>query len=285
MNQPSPPELSSHTDAHSPEHNDNPCACTDDVETRAQHEVEEAREGIAHAREDMQHALHDLEKAEHDLEEAEAELKKAHDHRAVHFTVDGEPFTTDHAKTTPNKIIKDYGEKDPATHFLVKINKGHKESYEGRGNERIEICDGDRFQIVSTGPTPVSDDVHAGAEKFAAGLRALGYNPTALPGKPDHLVFDYVVEDGKCAGMKVRHGIVVPADFDLTPPSGPHVSPSIHPIGGPSGQHPDGNIGESDFQDAGGQWQYWSRPFNDWAESKRDVAAYMRHVWRLWATQ
>jgi hypothetical protein len=32
-------------------------------------------------------------------------------------------------------------------------------------------------------------------------------------------------------------------------------------------------------------WQYWSRPFTDWANSKKTVATYMSHIWRLWDSQ
>ena len=118
-------------------------------------------------------------------------------------------------------------------------------------------------------------------DTFMAGLIALGYEPIVLPGKPDQMVFDYVVETGREAGRKVRLGLVIPGDFPATPPSGPHVSPHIHAIGQP-GAHPNGAIHTSDF---GTEWQYWSRPYPDWATSKRTVAAYMSHIWRLWDSQ
>jgi hypothetical protein len=77
-------------------------------------------------------------------------------HHEIHFFVDGEPHETDKRDLTPNEIIKDFGEKDPATHYLVRIEGHHRISYEGKGNEPIKLHDGERFQIVSTGPTPVS---------------------------------------------------------------------------------------------------------------------------------
>lgn len=118
-------------------------------------------------------------------------------------------------------------------------------------------------------------------ESFLVGLLALGYEPVVLADKPDHVTFEYEVETGRHAGRKVRLGFVVPGDFPATPPSGPHVSPHIHATGQPGG-HPTGAIAASDF---GGDWQYWSRPFPEWARSKRTVAAYMSHVWRLWDSQ
>jgi hypothetical protein len=118
-------------------------------------------------------------------------------------------------------------------------------------------------------------------EAFVAGLIALGYEPVVFPDKLDRVTFDYLVESGRHAGRKVRLGLVVPGDFPATCPSGPHVSPQIHAIG-QQGGHPAGAVHASDF---GGDWQYWSRPFPDWASSKRTVAAYMSHVWRLWDSQ
>lgn len=127
-----------------------------------------------------------------------------------------------------------------------------------------------------------------GADTFMQGLRDLGYQPFALPDKPDHIVFDYVVETGRFAGRKVRHGLVVPADFPLSTPSGPHVTPDIHPIK-TEGAHPMGAVHRDQampFQQAlGGEWQYWSRPASNWPTSKKSVATYMAHIWCLWDSQ
>ncbi len=206
----------------------------------------------------------------------------------IHFTVDGEPYESTQRELTPNEIIKRFAQKDPATHYLVQIEGHHQESYKDKGDVPIKMHDGMKFQVISTGPTPVSDPNATGAQAFASGLVGLGYSPEALPGKPDHLVIGYEVESGKLAGTKVRHGFIVPGDFPLTAPSGPYVSPHIHPIN-TGGQHPTGAVHQSQaapFQDAlGGEWQYWSRPFTDWAGSKKTVAAYMSHIWRLWDSQ
>jgi hypothetical protein len=130
--------------------------------------------------------------------------------------------------------------------------------------------------------------MRTGVEVFLEGLRELGYKPEALPGKPDHVVIDYEIESGKFAGVKLKLGFVVPADFAITPPSGIHVSAAIHPCQG-GGQHPTGGVHREHalpFQQAlGGEWQYWSRPPADWASSKKTVAACMSHVWRLWDSQ
>lgn len=77
-------------------------------------------------------------------------------HHEIHFFVDGEPFETDRQEWTPNEIIKTFGQKDPATNYLVRLEGHHRHSYQGKGNEPIKIHNGEKFQIVSTGPTPVS---------------------------------------------------------------------------------------------------------------------------------
>lgn len=76
--------------------------------------------------------------------------------REIHFQVDGEPCVTDRHELTPNEIIAEFGRQDPTTHYLVRI-EGHQHlSYKGKGDDPISIRDGERFQIMSTGPTPVS---------------------------------------------------------------------------------------------------------------------------------
>jgi hypothetical protein len=81
------------------------------------------------------------------------------DQRQTHFKVDGEPYTTLAKELTPNEIIKDFAGKDPASHYLVQIQGHEKISFEGRGEVPIKLHDGMRFQVISTGPTPVSDKV------------------------------------------------------------------------------------------------------------------------------
>lgn len=258
-----------------------------DVEQEALHEVAEAKGNAAKAEDELKHALHDVEQAEHKLEKAEADLEEARRHEAIHFWVDGEEYKTKQREWTPNAIVKEFGGRDPATNYLVRIEGHHRESFEGKGDIPIKLHDCERFQVISTGPTPVSDgNVRTGVEIFVAGLQALGYEPTALPHKLNHILIDYTVESGTHKGRQVHLGLIVPPDFPMTPPGGPHVSPSIHVFQN-GGNHPTGGILQSaDFQaGAGGQWQYWSRPFKDWGKSKKTVATYMSHVWRLWDTQ
>jgi len=221
-----------------------------------------------------------------DVREAMEEIQEAEHHKhEIHFTVDAEPHNTDKRELTPNQIIRKYGGKDPATHYLVQIKGKDKISYEGRGDEEIKMHDGMHFQVVSKGPTPVSDE--KGTAAFISGLAALGYSPQVLNNMPDHIFFNYPVEVGRFNGQTVRLGFVVPPDFPTIPPGGPHVSPHIQPIHIQGDlPHPHGGVHQSnDFRQVGGDWQYWSRPCPDWAERKKTVASYMAHIWRLWETQ
>ena len=248
---------------------------------RAEAELEAAQRDERTAQADEQAALKDIDAAVQELREAEH-------HHEIHFSVDGEDFETCRRDWTANEIIKDFGKRDPATNYLVAIHGTHKVSYQGKGDEEIKIHECEAFQIVSTGPTPVSDTT--GPARFTAGLRALGYQPQTVPNKPDHVFFNYPVEVGCYAGQTVRLGFVVPPDFPNITPSGPHVSPrvrAVHP--GNDVPHPAGGVHvdrSAPFeQGAGGDWQYWSRPCSDWGKSKKTVTAYMGFIWRLWETQ
>ncbi len=253
-------------------------------------DIEQAEAHLRKAETDLKAAEAAEEAAEHEIKEALQELKEAEDHHhEIHFTVDGEPCETKRHEMTPDEIIREYGGKDPATNYLVQIKKGGENvSYQGKGGEVIKLHNGMQFQIISTGPTPVSDGpINTGVEVFTQGLVALGYSPVPLSGKLDHVVIGYEVPTGRFAGEKVRLGFIVPADFPLTAPSGPHISPHIHPINNQNIGHPLGGVQHSQiFADsAGGEWQYWSRPFPNWGESKKTVGIYMSHIWRLWYLQ
>ena len=229
------------------------------------------------------------QKAEHEIEEAVREIEDATHHpHVIHFTLDGEEQETRDRQLTPNQIISEFGKQDPTTNYLVEIKGTHKVSFQGKGDDEIKLHDGMNFQIISTGPKPVSDGI--GASAFVDGLRALGFEPKCLANLSDHVFFDYPVEIGQFAGRVVRIGFVVPPDFPNIPPGGPHISPHIRPLH-PTNDvpHPVGGVHGSSStqfeQNAGGNWQYWSRPFVNWAQSKRTVSAYMSHIWRLWETQ
>ncbi|MGH8493097.1 MAG: hypothetical protein ACRERR_08345 [Moraxellaceae bacterium] len=207
----------------------------------------------------------------------------------IPFHVDGELEKTTQAIWTPNEIIRKFGQKDPATNYLVQIQGPEKgTSYKDKGDIPITIRPGYHFQIVSLGATTVSDGRPlVGVAAFIYGLKEMGYDPQVPPSQPDHVYFDYEVPVGKFAGIKVKLGFSIPPSFPVSGvPSGPHVSPHVLPLNPQSGPHPSHGVHASPFSSlVGGDWQYWSRPFPDWAARKKTVAAYLSHIHRLWETQ
>lgn len=207
----------------------------------------------------------------------------------IDFTVDGEPYETTDKEMTPDAILKLVG-RDPTSSYLVQIQGDHQVSYQGKGSEPIKLHKNIKFQVISTGPTPVSDPVNnmTGVARFAAELTALGYKVEALLSKPDHIYFEYIVPCGKHKGRTLLIGLIVPNDFPATAPGGPHISEAIHPIN-TDGEHPTGRVHKSQaepYQTAlSGDWQYWSRPFLEWGKTKKTVAGYLSHIWRLWESQ
>lgn len=80
-------------------------------------------------------------------------------HDVIHFQVDREPYTTHAKELTPNDILRDFAGKDVATHYLVQIEPHRKVSFEGKGDIPITMSNGMKFQVIFTGPTPVSDEL------------------------------------------------------------------------------------------------------------------------------
>jgi hypothetical protein len=114
--------------------------------------------------------------------------------------------------------------------------------------------------------------------EFLDQLRALGFDITLMG--PDRVTFPYLVDVGPRVGELIQLGFIVPGDYNLSSPSGPHVSPRLYPNQS-GGIHPTGGIQDSPF---GQEWQYWSRPLKEWADSARDARAYMAHIRHLFAT-
>lgn len=123
-------------------------------------------------------------------------------------------------------------------------------------------------------------------EDFEAQLRKLGFEPELRPN--NFVVFDYEVEVGKHIGETIKVGLQVPADWPMSPPSGPFVSPRLLPIsGGTTGRgRPWDAVHTCDgrgLDDPGSVWEYWSRPFTAWPNTDRSVKAYLRHLRTLFA--
>lgn len=163
--------------------------------------------------------------------------------------IDGETYDAPSKTMTANEILSlaGLGTND---HYLVEIEGKHQESFKGQGGTEIHLHERSKFISVFVGPTPVADgqaDSHTrltGAALFAAQLRAAGYDVTELP--DHHVKFPYSVNVGRYAGLELELGFVVPPDFPLTAPHGPHVNRLLHSNRG-GGNHPTGGIHSSKF--------------------------------------
>src|SRR2546422_880083 len=114
---------------------------------------------------------------------------------------------------------------------------------------------------------------------FIDELKRLGFN--VLEHGPDRVAFPYMVESGRFAGQTIQLGFIVPGDWNLSPPSGPHISPRLLPLQS-GGAHPSGGVHDSPF---GAEWQYWSRPIQHWAQTGRTVKDVIAHIRHLFDTQ
>ena len=119
--------------------------------------IEQAEAHLKKAEADLEAAVAAEKAADNEVEEALQELREAEHQHVIQFTVDGEPCETERREVTPDEIIREFGAKDPATNYLVQIKGNHKVSYQGKGSEPIKLHNNMKFQIISTGPTPVSE--------------------------------------------------------------------------------------------------------------------------------
>ena len=206
------------------------------------------------------------------------------------IVIDGEQFEAPEKTMTANEILS-LGGLSTDEHYLIEIKGKHQDPFEGKGDQEIHLHEGSKFISIFTGPTPVADSQPAdadakltGASLFAAQLRAAGYDVIELP--DHHVKFPYTVDVGKQAGLELEMGFVVPVDFPMTAPHGPHINKLLHPNKG-GGEHPSGGIhpGPNHSQHFGPEWQHWSRPHPKWAEGPRNVMRYMAFIHSLWATQ
>lgn len=73
----------------------------------------------------------------------------------ITFVVDGEDISTSERALTPVQIMG-LAKVDAATHYLVRVEGRHQDSYQDRPAARIELHAGEVFVTVRSGPTPVS---------------------------------------------------------------------------------------------------------------------------------
>lgn len=115
-----------------------------------------------------------------------------------------------------------------------------------------------------------------GTEEIQKQLAELGYESTlhsvkdVIPGK--YVVFKYTIPHGKFRNIEIEVALHAP-QFPLVPPSGPYINPHLLPITGGGGKHPYGAIHKRDIPTK--DFQYWSRPFNEWNSSEKSMKAYL----------
>lgn len=112
----------------------------------------------------------------------------------------------------------------------------------------------------------------APANLFLDQLQELGLE-AEMASPPNVIVAPWTVPVGSRRGQEIKLGFAVPPDYPLTPPSGPCISPAL--------QHPNGAVHAAPM--LGGEWVYWSRPCQHWANTSRDATAYMAHIRALFA--
>jgi hypothetical protein len=121
-----------------------------------------------------------------------------------------------------------------------------------------------------------------GKEAFSAGLKELGYEAEDCGG--NLIAFKYLIGAGRFKDQTIKVGIDVPTDFNVTCPTGPHISPRLIPIN--TGAM--GNERAAESPSFGSEWQYLSRPFGEqqqgWSRTNRSVKAYLRHIKRILET-
>ena len=119
----------------------------------------------------------------------------------------------------------------------------------------------------------------SGREEFERQLKEMGIEPYLAQGD-NRVVFDYVVPAGRFSGKEIKIGLVVPPDFNRTPPGGPHICPKLLPMNPNAQDHPS-KTADSEF---GADWQYLSRPYRGRWKGREGVAEYLTHIDHLFTT-
>jgi hypothetical protein len=67
--------------------------------------------------------------------------------KIVTFTIDGRPFTLDHAKQTASSLLELSG-LDPAGYDLGEVRPGNEEPKVFKDDQPVHVKDGDRFVTI-----------------------------------------------------------------------------------------------------------------------------------------
>lgn len=134
---------------------DNKLEQAEDHLRAAERRLEVAEVAEKHAAEEMHVAEEEERAALQDTKAALKEIEEAQHHSVIHFKVDGEEYETRKKELTPDKILRDFAERDPATHYLKELAPEAR-SFKDQGRKEIKMVDGMCFVIMSTGPMQVS---------------------------------------------------------------------------------------------------------------------------------
>lgn len=111
-----------------------------------------------------------------------------------------------------------------------------------------------------------------GINELKRQLEELGYNVNDIT--PGFISFRFTVPHGKFKGEELEIALQG-AQFPNVPPPGILLNKNLLPLRG-GGQHPTGGIHNRTV--AGQNWQYWSRPFKDWASTDRTARTYLAFI-------
>jgi hypothetical protein len=115
-----------------------------------------------------------------------------------------------------------------------------------------------------------------GTEIIKQQLAQLGYKPTVhyddSNAETGFVSFEFMVPLGRFRGQQIEIAITA-TQFPAIPPTGPYIKPHLLPITGGGGTHPFGGIHEFNMPTA--EFQYWSRPCNEWIDSDMNMKSYL----------
>ncbi len=123
----------------------------------------------------------------------------------------------------------------------------------------------------------------SGVAQLAQELEDLGYEVLVMG---SFVIFEYVIDIGPLDGMEIRLGLDG-TGHPHAPPSGPFISPWLLPLRPDGSPAPRGGVHDArgrGFPVVDSEWQYWSRPFQEWTQHGRTAKAYLEvHMRRLFA--
>jgi len=115
--------------------------------------------------------------------------------------------------------------------------------------------------------------MNIGLNELERQLSVLGYSSTIIDNR--FVVFNFKVPTGRFKDKEIEIALEAP-QFPLNPPSGPYIKPHIMPITGGGGEHPNGGIHQMNLPTS--EFQYWSRPFQNWNNSEKNAKEYLSFI-------